>query len=699
MPARLARPAAGGADPNAAAPYCDNGGHAQSMLLGGAVRVSPAPGALDAAPQTQISLVGVPAGDLSNVTVTGSRSGAHGGQLEPYSQGDGASFVPSSPFDAGEQVTVRLDVLTRAQTRAVAWSFHVFQAVGLGAVPQEELAVTPATAPAQHFRSQPNLRPPVVDVTLDRGRPRPGYLFMSPYSAGQPGPLILNSRGQVVWFHPVDVGRRAATKASDLQVQQYQGRPVLTWWEDPLVAAGSKQRELSDVIFDQSYRRIAVVHAGNGFEPGLHAFTITPRGTALIEANRDIRCDLAGLGATPDGSLWDNVIQEIDIKTGLVRWEWSSLDHVALGDAYVSARHSSPTYPFDFFHLNSIQELSGDDLLVSSRNTWTIYEIDRRTGAIRFRLGGKRSSFAMGPGTRTAFQHDAYALTMPGANGRMVVSVFDNGGTPKVHRQSRALVEVIDLPRHTVTLLRSLTHSPPLLVPHQGSVQVLPRGYTLVGWGQQPWLTEYNRAGRPIFNAHLAPVEQSFRALRFDWDGRPTEPPTAAAVVAGPGRVAIYASWNGSTGVARWRVLEGSSPSSLRPVASGPRTGFETRIVAPLSGSLLQVQALDGTGRVMRTTKALTPGASAGNQTFSAAGARATQALLRVFYAGNGKWQLCSDGLCGKPDDDWGADSLTFDLALRERTTGDPSLIPVLAALAAAARAIRHRARERSAPP
>jgi hypothetical protein len=578
------------------------------MRLAGALTVSPEPGALDAAPQTQISLVGVPAGDLSKVTVRGSRSGAHDGRLEPYSQGDGASFIPKSRFDEGEQVTVRLDVLIGGQTRAIGWGFHVLKSAGLGAAPTEELTPHRAAAPVQHFRSQPNLQPPVLDVKVDQGDPRPGYLFISPFAAGQAGPLILNDRGQVVWFHPVNVGLRAAEKASDLQMQRYRGRPVLTWWEDPLAAPRSARRELRDVIFGQSYRRIAVVHAGNGFEPGLHAFTITPQGTALIEANRDIRCDLAGVGAARDGSLWDNVIQEIDIKTGLVRWEWSSLDHVALEEAYESARHSSPQLPFDFFHLNSIQPLSGEGLLISARNTWAIYEIDRRTGGIRFRLGGKRSSFTMGRGTRTAYQHDAYALTMPSAGGRMLISVFDNGGTPKVHPQSRALVESVDLARHTVTLLRSLTHSPPLLSPTQGSMQVLPGDYTLVGWGQEPWLTEYDRAGRPTFDAHLARMEQSYRALRFDWNGTPSEPPAAAVVAAGPGRVAVYSSWNGATGVARWRVLEGSSISDLRAVASARATGFETRIVTPRSGSVIRVQALDAAGAVMATTKSLTPG-------------------------------------------------------------------------------------------
>ena len=277
--------------------------------------------------------------------------------------------------------------------------------------------------------------------------------------------MILNDRGQVVWFHPVDVGPRAATKTTDLLIQRYQGRPVLTWWEDPLVAAGGTRREPRDVVFDQSYRPAAIVRAGNGFEAGLHAFIITSQGTALIEANRDIRCDLAGLGAAASASVWDNVIQEIDIKTGLVRWEWSSLEHVALDEAYDSAARSSANYPFDFFHLNSVQVLDRNDLLISARNTWAVYEIDRPTGAIRFRLGGKDSSFVMGPGTRTAYQHDARVVTMPGEAGDMLISMFDNGGTPEVHHESRALIEAVNMSSHTVKLLRSLTHSPPLLAP------------------------------------------------------------------------------------------------------------------------------------------------------------------------------------------------------------------------------------------
>ena len=88
----------------------------------------------------------------------------------------------------------------------------------------------------------------------------------------------------------------------------------------------------------------------------------------------------------------------------------------------------------DFFHLNSIAATPGATLLVSSRNTWAVYDIDARSGQILWRLGGKHSTFALGAGTETAWQHDAREL--PGG----AITVFDNGASPGVHGQSRGIV-------------------------------------------------------------------------------------------------------------------------------------------------------------------------------------------------------------------------------------------------------------------
>ena len=366
VPARVAASAAASPAPSSRAaspaPLCANGNEGRSMALaGGALTVSPEPGTMDATPYTQISLLGVPTRSLSHVTVVGTRTGVHRGRLEPYSQGDGASFVPNRPFAEGERVSVKLELHRDGHVRDVGWRFSVDYAGGLGAADYKLPHKTGHAAPAQRFRSRPDLLPPTVEVTARNPRRRPGFLFMAPYSIepGQAGPMILDDSGNVVWFHPVNVGPEAATKATNFEVQRYEGEPVLTWWEDPLVKDGQGRREPQDVIYDRSYERIATVHGGNGVVPDVHEMSLTPHGTALIAIKHDIRCNLASVHGTRDGTIWDGAIQEIDVKTGLVRWEWNSLDHVSMSEAYDSARVASASYPFDFFHLNSIEAING----------------------------------------------------------------------------------------------------------------------------------------------------------------------------------------------------------------------------------------------------------------------------------------------------------------------------------------------------
>ncbi|MHB1467973.1 MAG: arylsulfotransferase family protein [Solirubrobacteraceae bacterium] len=608
-----------------------------SMLRAGELTVSPAPGTREATPYTQISLLGVEPERLSQVVVTGSQSGAHAGTLRPYSQGDGASFVLAKPLIEGEQVTVKLRLAVSHASREVGWRFTVGRKAGLGAAysktvvaasasvharanaaaradatgsgriagqPSNKATSQPPLGPVQSYRSQPNLHPPDVFVVTRSSTAQPGYIFMSPFTSGQAGPMILNDSGQVVWFHPVNTGPLAASKAADLQVQRYDGEPVLTWWEDPLKLNDGGRREPQDVIYDDSYRQVATVRAGNGLVPDVHEFQITPEGTALLAIKHDVACDLGKIDGTGDGSVWDDVIQEVDVATGLVRWEWNSLDHVALAEAHDSAKYATASYPYDFFHLNSIEPIEGDGLLVSARDTWAMYDVDRQTGELRWRLGGKRSNFAMGAGTRTAWQHDARVAAPAPAPGELLISVFDNGAVPQEHPQSRGVIELLNLDTHTATLERELTHSPALLAGSQGSVESIGDGDTVVGWGQKPWVTEYEPSGGVSFDAHLAPVEQSYRALRYEWQGRPATPPKIALESLASGKLAVYASWNGATVATGWNILEGTDSRTLKTVSSGAFSGFETRIEAPLQkgAKVVEAQAVGAGGKVLATS-------------------------------------------------------------------------------------------------
>jgi hypothetical protein len=567
-----------------------------AALAGSRVTVSPGPETRDASAATQISMLGVPAGELTGVTVSGSRTGAHAGRLLAYSQGDGASFVPSSPFAAGERVSVRAQLQTGGQAVPFAWSFIVATPDRAGEAGGNS---TPRSDPSdyQSFHSRPDLRPPLVTVTVRSPAASAGDIFLAPYSGpGQYGPMILDESGQLVWFEPLSP---SGTRAADFRVQQYEGQPVLTWWQDPLIAGGSSKA--GEVIANSSYQDVAIARAGNGYQPDLHEFQITPQGTALITVYSGIDCDLSSVGGSPRAAVADTLLQEIDLKTGLVRYEWHALDHVALDEAYVSAAHSSQITPFDYFHINSIDVQQDGTLLVDSRNTWAAYDVDPHTGIVGWRLGGRRSSFAMGPGTRTAFQHDA--RQQPDGT----ITLFDNGATPRKHPQSRAIQLRLDMGRMTATLVRSEQHAPALVAGSQGNVQTLAQGDWMVGWGEEPYLSESSASGQLLFDAHLPAAYESYRAYRLPWSGRPTGPPALAVVpAAGTHGARIYASWNGATGVASWRVLAGSSPTSVKPLSATPRTGFETAIALPAGSSApyVAVQALDATGAVMGVSPA-----------------------------------------------------------------------------------------------
>jgi hypothetical protein len=567
-----------------------------SALVGGAVTVSPTPTSLDASAQSQISFLGLPARDLRDVSVVGSSSGRHAGRLEAYSQGDGASFVPSRELAQGELVRVRAQIERRGRWQPIAWSFHVaVRDVASGTV--GEAAVSASSAPEyQVFRSSPDLRPPTVTVSRSTPGATPGDIMLAPYAGpGQWGPMILDENGKLVWFKPLPKGWRAG----DLRVQRYDGQTVLTWWQDPL-PYGSRH-DAGVVIDNTAYRTLQVVRAGNGYQPDLHEFQITPQGTALITVYDAIRCDVRAAQGPRDGAVADTLLQEIDLRTGLVMYEWHSLDHVPLQDSYENAKLASHAHPFDYFHINSIDVAPGGDLLVDSRNTWAAYDVDARTGRVRWVLGGKRSSFREDAGAHTAYQHDARFQ----AGGD--VTFFDNGATPVIHA-TRALELHLDMARSTATVVRSYEHRPKLVSPSQGNVQVLGDGDWMIGWGQASYFTQLGPGGEVLFDAHLPLASESFRAYRQAWSAKPeTEPAIAyeaAAAASAAGRV--YASWNGATEVASWRLLSGPSAAHLSSRTTVARAGFETEIAVPPGEAdpWVQVLALSAGGRVIGVSNA-----------------------------------------------------------------------------------------------
>jgi hypothetical protein len=356
----------------------------------------------------------------------------------------------------------------------------------------------------------------------------------------------------------------------------WRGRPVLTWWE------GTTSRGLgvgTHVIVDSSYRVLHRLRSGNGRPADLHEFVLTPHGTALVTSWEIRTADLRAAGGPSSGRVIGGVVQELELPSGRVLFEWRSLDHVAVGESHWPW---SQTGAYDYFHVNSVELDRDGNLLVSARNTWAVYKIDRGSGDVMWRLGGKRSDFAMGPGTGFAWQHDARRH----GGSDYLLSLFDDASNPTVQPQSRALILKLDHRAKRATLFRGYTHYPNLLAHALGSVQLMPNDNVLVGWGTAPYITEYSIDGKVLLDLRLPRGGENYRALRLPWTGHPVHPPDIVVRFI-KGRHLIDASWNGATELAAWRV--GSE--------THPRTGFETEIVAPLGVKHVTVTPLDRHGK------------------------------------------------------------------------------------------------------
>jgi hypothetical protein len=557
--------------------------------------VSPLPDSYDASPATQISLLGAPAQMLGAVHVSGSQTGAHPGRLIGYSQGDGTSFVPAKPFRSGEDVTVRGSVRTSHGTTSFQYRFTVASQDTITTAPPTHQALSTDYNEMQHFHSLPNLLPPTLQVSARSSATAPGDIFVAPYAGpGPSGPMIFDEAGNLIWFHPLPRG----IESTNLQVQQYNGQPVLTWWQGVIPPQGFGAGE--EVIANGSYQQIGSVRAGNGYKADLHDFHLTAQNTALITVFDPIYCNLSQWGGPQGAGVTDSVFEELDLGTGLVRREWHSVDHVALSASYSSAVKATREWPFDFFHLNSIDQLAGGTTLISARNTWALYELNTQTGQVLASIGGRSSTIKPGRGAATAFQHDADMLP----NGD--ITLFDNGGAPKVHPQSRGLVLSVNPATRTDSVVGEYEHPGALLAGSQGNLQALPNGDVLVGWGSEPYFSEFSAGGQLLFDAHLHGSYESYRAYRFPWTGTPPGPPSIAAQASpAGGPVTVYASWNGDTQTTAWRVLAGPSPQQLQPVISAPRSGFETAITTQAPEAYVAVQALGEGGNVLATSNTI----------------------------------------------------------------------------------------------
>lgn len=487
-----------------------------------------------------------------------------------------------------------------------------------------ETESTDPPIPHQDFVSRPDLQPPEFEFTQgpawsDEYAESEEYFFLTvDYDTATPASaaMILDANGELVWMDPT---KRHVNDHGhfDLRPQQYQNETILTYFKGP-AALGYGYGDF--FLMNDTYHVFDVVTTGGSIPPhetDFHDAVITDDETMLVLAYHRKPADLSELGGPEDGWVHDGVIQEVDIDSGEVVFEWSALDHIPLSDglldfeeeAAADAENDEPELgtfdnAWDYFHINSATLDDDGAILTSARHTNAVYKINRDSGDVEWILGGASSDFELDDDAVFAWQHTA-ARDDDGT-----ITLFDNHArNADDDKSSRGLRLELDEDAMTASVVTE--YLPPAERPagSMANTQVLDNGNMFIGWGQQPYFSEFTREGELIYDVcHGDTCHEgtgggggSYRAYKGTWEGHPTTEPAVVVQQSDDGDAQVYVSWNGATEVTQWRVVTGENAETATEADVIEKTGFETAIPLEDSIEYFAVEALDAEGEVLGT--------------------------------------------------------------------------------------------------
>jgi hypothetical protein len=582
--------------------------------------LNPVPGAERVSPGTTITLR---TGDLvardsisdQQFNITASQSGAHPGHAILADDGKTVIFKPDQPFVPGEVVEVTIhEGITQVDGQIFSGKSFQFSissgqlsagesssSAGSLEFGGEKLAkpdfnIASVVQNPPHYRTVPDDFPVIGILTPANGTAE-GYLFLAsfawifPPTAESPVPylLILDNNGEPVYYKRLEQSQGGI-------VADFKKQPngLLTYY-DPSVGYY--------LAMDDHYQVVDSYRAGNGYPTtDLHELLLLPNGNALLTIYDTQVTDMSRVvsGGNPAAQVIGLVIQELDASKNVI-FEWRSWDHFQLMDS--SEDLTRPT--IDYVHGNAIEVDDDNNLLISSRNLDEITKINRQTGNIIWRLGGKRNQFTFLNGIPQFFeQHDIRRLP----NGH--ITLFNNRAD-HVSVYSAAEEYVLNENNKTISLFWQFRNTPDVYSLAMGDVQRLPNNNSLIGWGSGfPTLTEVKANGLKALEMTLAGPNVTYRAFRFPWHGAPATSPDLVVETEGKTRT-LYFSWNGATEVASYRLYGGSSEGNLSLLATRTKTGFETSqtIADPLLiQCYYQVVPLDQQGTAMTASEVVYSG-------------------------------------------------------------------------------------------
>jgi hypothetical protein len=384
------------------------------------------------------------------------------------------------------------------------------------------------------------------------------------------GLMILDMAGNLVWSAPGQYGEATA----NTKIQRYRGQDYLTFW------AGEKLQESglgSYLMLNSSYEIVHTVSAvGKDLRGDLHEFKITEDGSALITVyeRASVNLDGTNVDLSADQMIVDSILQEIDIATGELLFEWRSSEHIEHPALQGSSGGSVADGSFDYFHMNSIEKDSKGNYLISLRHLHALVYVEGITGEILWTIGNNAGDFedlSQGEATGFQWQHDARWISEDDG----IISLFDNGIAHK-HRDaaySQGLIIQLDFANWTATLLQTYTSRDFIGSASQGDVQLLNRphddDHVFIGWGASAAFTEHSIDGSLLCETHFGASwlfyferVKSYRAFKtFDWKAIPAAWDPEARIEDDK----IHVSWNGATEVAYWMLQTRSTTANAHP--------------------------------------------------------------------------------------------------------------------------------------
>ncbi|KAI1322490.1 ASST-domain-containing protein [Xylariaceae sp. FL0255] len=483
------------------------------------------------------------------------------------------------------------------------------------------------------FVTRPDLMSPKWNITYyQKEQLADGYWFTTPFRfiahhlddvkwvPCQMGPMIYDNDGELVWSGACQFNNRIMY---DLIPIELGGRTVLKAIvmnsEFPVHDCGA------GLYIDQNYEMVHnfFIEKENN-HVNIHDFNYIAReNKTLITTRRPRRWQGTAVGLMED-LVWidSNGIRAYDMGSGNVTFDWRAEEHISLEEstmqpAYsVALLHNKTHVPFtnftanylwDPWHINSVDENSDGNYLVSFRHLDTIMLIAGDDGRVLWRFGGKHDDYIHEGGFKFSRQHHARYISHTPE--RDVISFMDNASgeqlidfQPPSNNYSRGLIVELLRPRDQpkrARILHEYKRPDRKLADRRGSLQRLTNGNVLMAWTDAGYISEHTADDQVVMEAKFYNETRLgiYRAYKStNWVGHPKQPPDVRAFGYGASgsqnsMTAIYVSWNGATEHRIWKFY-----SNGEFLGQTNRTGFETTFVTDKPTGLVRAEAFDANG-------------------------------------------------------------------------------------------------------